>query len=122
MWISERKQREGLPGGWAAVGEVTLAGDPAGVWLDGERRDLPVFGPGGYVWRPLSGDQVLVLKTGGQGEAPCVAGVRCENQWELDAGEVLLYSPKATLHLKADGTIEVTGRLTVNGKAVMTVG
>ena len=28
----------------------------------GEERNLPVYGPGGLVWRPRPGDQVLVIK------------------------------------------------------------
>lgn len=74
MWISEQGRRRTEPDGTALVGRVTLPGDPAGVYLAGERRELPVFGPGGYVWRPEEGEQVLVLKTGQAGEAPCVAG------------------------------------------------
>ena len=64
MWISEQGRRRTEPDGTALVGRVTLPGDPAGVYLAGERRELPVFGPGGYVWRPEEGEQVLVLKTG----------------------------------------------------------
>lgn len=52
MWISEQGRRRAEPDGTALVGRVTLPGDPAGVYLAGERRELPVFGPGGYVWRP----------------------------------------------------------------------
>ena len=63
MWISEQGRRRAEPDGTALVGRVTLPGDPAGVYLAGERRELPVFGPGGYVWRPEEGEQVLVLKT-----------------------------------------------------------
>lgn len=123
MWLSQRKENRILPDGGADVGQITLAGDPAGVWLDGERRELPVFGPGGYVWRPQRNSQALVIKTGRQGEAPCVAGVRCmEEQWDLEEGEVLIYSPKATIHLQEDGTVNITGRLTVNGKSVLTSG
>ena len=71
MWISEREWRRAEQARAAALaGEVTLAGDPAGVYLDGERRALPVFGPGGYVWRPAVGQRVLVLKAGERGEAP----------------------------------------------------
>lgn len=106
----------------AAVGRVTLPGDPAAVWLDGERRALPVFAPGGYIWRPSRGEQVLVIKTGEQGEAPCVLGERCRDDWELEEGEILIHSGKAALHMKVDGTVAITGSLTVNGKSVMTVG
>jgi len=119
MWIAERSRRRPEPAELAGVGQVTLPEDPAGVWLDGERRMLPVFAPGGYVWRPSLGEQVLVLKTGRQGEAPCVLAKRCPDKWELEEGEVLLHSGKAVLRLKKDGTVDITGRLTVNGQPVM---
>ena len=122
MWIAERSWRRPEPETAAAVGQVTLPGDPAGVCLDGERRQVPVFAPGGYVWRPRRGEQVLVLKTGEQGEAPCVLGERCQDKWELEEGEILLHSGKAVLRLKADGTVDVTGTLTVNGQPVMVMG
>ena len=74
MWISERDMRreQGEPA--AELGVVTLGGDPAGVSLGGERRQLPVYSPGGVTWRPAAGDKVLVLKTGAAGEQPCVIG------------------------------------------------
>ena len=74
MWLSERDMRreQGEPA--AELGVVTLGGDPAGVSLGGERRQLPVYSPGGVTWRPAAGDRVLVLKTGAAGEQPCVIG------------------------------------------------
>lgn len=60
----------------ADLGLVTLGGDPAGVYLGGERRWVAVCAPGGYQWRPRTGDKVLVVKAGDQREIPCLAGVR----------------------------------------------
>ena len=90
-----------------------------GVYLAGERRELPVFGPGGYVWRPEEGEQVLVLKTGQAGEAPCVAGQACGQDWNLAAGEVLIYSGSASIRIGGGG-IRLTGDVLVNGKPVLT--
>lgn len=121
MWLSEREQRrQERERAAALVGEVTLGGDPAGAYLDGERRALPVFGPGGYVWRPAPGQQVLVIKAGQQGEAPCVAGALCGEQWQLEPGEVLIHNGEASIRLRMDGTVAVTGSMTLNGRAVMT--
>ncbi|ANU40418.1 hypothetical protein ADH75_18440 [Flavonifractor plautii] len=119
MWISEQGRRRAEPDGTALVGRVTLPGDPAGVYLAGERRELPVFGPGGYVWRPEEGEQVLVLKTGQAGEAPCVAGQACGRDWNLAAGEVLIYSGSASIRIGGGG-IRLTGDVLVNGKPVLT--
>lgn len=120
MWLAQQQRRKRRDGG-AQMGTVTLDGDPAGVYLDGERRNLPIFGPGGYIWRPMRGDQVLVLKTGAEGEAPCVAGARCFGSDELEAGEVMIYGGGGcSIRLRMDGTIFMTGQLLVDGKEVMT--
>lgn len=119
MWISERSQKRTVLDGMAQVGYVTLPGDPAGVYLDGERRELPLFGPGGYVWRPARNTQVLVIKTGGDGEAPCVAGARC-GQATLEEGEILIHTGAAAIRLSPNGVIDVSGALRVNGKTVLT--
>lgn len=118
MWMAEQHKRR-RPGDGSQIGSVTLGGDPAGVCLDGERRDLPVFGPGGYLWRPAREDQVLVIKTGSDGEAPCIAGKRNETEEELGEGEVLIYSQNASIRLSR-GVISMEGMVLVNGKEVVT--
>ena len=100
----------------AQTGQVTLAGTPAGVGLEGERREIPIFGPGGYRWAPGRGDQVLVVKTGPE-ESPALVGVRQEEA--LEPGEVFLsVAEGAGIRLKPDGTIALTGKITVNGQEV----
>ena len=49
-----------------------------------------------------------------------MAGAECGAQWALEPGEVLIHSGEASIRLKADGAVAVTGALTVNGKSVMT--
>ena len=121
MWISQRGDKaQRHTGGGAEMGRVTLAGNPVGVYLDGERRELPMFGPGGYAWRPSLDQQVLVIKAGTQEEAPCVVGGLCRTDLALGEGEVMIYSPKASIHVGADGVVNVSGGLTVNGKPVLT--
>ena len=73
MWISRQgMSRDGRQEA-ARVGVVSLPGDPAAVLLDGERRQVPVFAPGGYQWQPMRGEGVLVVKAGPDGEQPCAA-------------------------------------------------
>ena len=128
MWISEQGRRRPQADGTALVGQVTLPGDPAAVYLDGERRELPVYGPGGYIWRPAKDQQVLVLKTGAAGEAPCVAGALCGDEREVSPGEVVIYSGSSTIRLGggtitiSGGIVNLTGRVLVNGKIVVTEG
>lgn len=103
--------------GTALTGPVTLPGDPAGAWLEGERRDLAVYAPGGYHWVPAAGDEVLVLKTGERGEKPCAVGVAAGGQGLLP-GEVMISAGACAIKLGADGRVSVIGELTVNGRAV----
>ena len=109
MWLSEREQRRRERERAAAlVGETTLGGDPA------EAQKRPDQRPA------AAGQQVLVIKAGQQGEAPCVAGALCGEQWQLEPGEVLIHSGEASIRLRMDGTVAVTGNMTLNGRAVMT--
>lgn len=48
MWTSNRKQDGRTQEAPGDVGVVTLGGDPAGVYLSGERRWVAVYAPGGY--------------------------------------------------------------------------
>ncbi|WP_294552133.1 hypothetical protein [uncultured Pseudoflavonifractor sp.] len=111
MWLSERKKSRGY--GEAMVGQTTLGGDPAGAYLDAERRALAVFAPGGYVWRPAVGEEVLVLKQ--EGENSCVVGVRCGGG--LAPGEVLIHAGQgdAAVKLGNDGTVSLMGQVLING-------
>ena len=132
MWTSEKNRNLPVREAAAEVGTVTLGGDPAGVSLGGERRWLNVYGPGGYSWRPTSGDKVMVLKAGAEGESPCVLGT-AQKSGELKAGEVRLDGGACSVLLGQEGLelagtdsglslkggrAELTGELFVNGRAL----
>lgn len=110
MWLS--KQQKQTAAGWAAeTGAVTIPGETVAVELDGERRGLTVYGPGGYRWRPAAGDKVLVFKTG---DGLCVAGIPADTS--LEEGEVGLFAAGgAAVTLKKDGRVVLDGEVTVNG-------
>ena len=116
MFLGKRERRE-WPAGMALTGPVTLPGDSAGVYLEGERRGVAVYAPGGYHWVPAAGDEVLVLKTGERGEKPCAVGVAAGGQGLLP-GEVLISAGSCAIKLGVDGKVSITGDLTVNGRAV----
>lgn len=115
MWLARQIKRTEAGTEYARLGQVTVAGDPAAVYLDGERRALPAFGPGGYCWRPAVDQEVLVLKAGAAGETLCVAGARC--QGDVEPGEVRIFVPDGpSIHLKRDGTVDILGKsLRFNG-------
>ena len=71
---------------------------------------------GGLVWTPKAGDTVLVIKGGSGREEQCIAGALARRETdELEPGELRLYSGGASLTLRNDGTVEIYGRLMVNG-------
>lgn len=130
MWLS-RQIKPAAATADADLGITTISGQKVGVVTRGEVRDLPVYGPGGYLWTPANGTAVLVVKGGPGGEEQCVAGARpLEEAPKIEPGEVYLYGPGGnTVYLKQDGSVEikggrvsvtgelsVTGQLTVNGQ------
>ena len=114
MWNWELGRRLPVQEAPAELGSVTLSGDPAGVLLGGERRWVPVYGPGGYCWRPEEGQNVLVLKAGGEGESPCVLGTM-QDAAELEPGEVQITGGTGSIRLGRGG-LELTGAVVVNGQ------
>ena len=116
MFLSAREGTK-KPGGQALAGPVTLEGSPAGAYLEGERREISVYGPKGYYWVPKLGDEVLVLKTGQDGEKPCVVGAPM-GEGRLKPGQVMISTGKAAVLLSPNGTVAVTGTFTVNGTVV----
>ena len=114
MWNWELGRRLPVQEAPAELGAVTLSGDPVGVLLGGERRWVPVYGPGGYCWRPEEGQNVLVLKAGGEGESPCVLGAM-QSAAELEPGEVQINGGNSSIRL-GHGGLELKGTVMVNGQ------
>ena len=124
MWLSKQMKPAAAVSG-ADLGVTTISGRQVGVVTRGEVRDLPVYGPGGYLWTPANGAAVLVIKGGPGGEEQCVAGtLPPEEARQVEPGEVCLYGPgENAVYLKQDGSVDIrgtrvsiTGELTINGK------
>ena len=121
MWLSQQRRESARRETVAETGTVTLGGDTAGVYLSGERRGLPVYSPGGYQWRPMTGQQVLVLKAGADGESPVVAGVRQGSAPGPGEVRVSNGNGSAAVCLRASGELALTGRVTLNGEELENV-
>lgn len=120
MWLSGQTRRREERRSAAQAGYATLGGDGGAVYLDGERRAMAVYGPGGYQWSPAPGQEVLVLKNGGTGAAYCVAAARTEG--DCAPGEVRISAPGgAAVQLRSDGRVELTGRVVINGVSIETL-
>ena len=120
MWLAKNMKRQ-TPTADADQGISTIVSDQMGVVTRGEVRQLPIYGPGGYVWLPESGASVLVLKGGPGGEEQCVCGGKqAAVPKGMQPGEVYLYGPKgSSVYLRQDGTIQLTGRVAVNGQLIV---
>lgn len=121
MWLSGQYKRP-ADVGEGQTGIVTVGGGEPAVLLDRERRGLEVYAPGGYRWTPQAGQRALVIQ--GQGEVPCVVGVRqgggvpdhagiharCV---ELSGTDISLRAGATTT--VAGQTVALEGEITVNG-------
>lgn len=117
MWLSKQVKPVTATSD-ADLGVTTIAGKRVGVVTRGEVRDLPVYGPGGYLWTPANGAAVLVVKGGPGGEEQCVAGTKpLKEPASVRPGEVYIYGPGGnTVYLRQDGSVEIAGAsVTVRG-------
>ena len=115
MWISQQGRYAGRQEHDARLGVVTAQGEQTGVYADGHQRLLPVAAPGGYRWKPKNGQQVLVLKTGADGEAACIIAQQENREDDLKPGEAELYGRGCSIRLGEDGTLRLDGTVLVNG-------
>lgn len=119
MWTSSHTKTTGTQTrSNAALGVVTVSGQENAVYLGTERRGLPVAAPGGYRWRPKVGQQVLVLKSGADGELAWVLAQPEQQPDDLLPGEVELVGPDCTLKLTGAGAVELRGCVSINGTAL----
>ncbi len=123
MWLSKRAaNREEAH--FADSGMVTISGDNPGVYTRLEKRGLMVYAPGGYIWRPRTGDEMLILKCDDDNSIVLGEPLLSYPE-EMKSGEVYIKSENgASLMLKNDGSIQISGAvdiqgsLTVNGNEV----
>ena len=112
MWLSGQQKRP-ADRGEGQTGTVTVGGGEPAVMLDSERRGLEVYAPAGYRWTPEADQRVLVIQ--GQGEIPCIVGVRQDSarpqSVDLSAGAVNI----------CGGTVDLRGQVLVNGVPLETV-
>lgn len=121
MWLSGQYKRPANVGE-GQTGVVTVGGGEPAVLLDRERRGLEVYAPGGYHWTPQAGQRALVIQ--GQGEVPCVVGVRqgggTPDSVGIQANSVRISGSNVFLQANAVAkvagqTVALQGEITVNG-------
>ena len=106
MWLSGQQKRP-ADHGEGQTGIVTVGGGETAVMLDSERRGLEVYAPAGYRWTPEVDQRVLVIQ--GQGEIPCIVGVRQDGTQPRSVG-----ISANTVSISGE-TVELRGKVLVNG-------
>lgn len=120
MWLSKQARPVAATSG-SDLGVTSISGESAGVVTKGEVRQLPIYGPGGYAWRPATGETVLVIKGGTGGEESCVAGAKQGDAPDgFQPGEVYIHTKSGSVYLKNSGTVEVQGSgIVLNGRVAV---
>lgn len=119
MWLSSKiKKRDGEDK--IQLGQATAGGEESFVYTDGERRRALALAPGGYYWRPWSGQELLVLQCGGQEARPfLLAAAQAGAPAGMQDGEVYIKSRGgASIYLRNDGSVQIQGQVYVNGEAL----
>ena len=106
MWLSGQQKRPNYCGE-GQTGIVTVGGGETAVMLDSERRGLEVYAPAGYRWTPEVDQRVLVIQ--GQGEIPCIVGVR------QDGAQPQSVDICARAVSVSGETVELRGEVLING-------
>ncbi len=115
MFLSERWKQTGGDISGGSLETVSLGGENSTVVSAGNQSSRAVYGPGGLTWVPKRGQGVLVVKAGME---DCIAGAETEGAGTMEPGEIRLYTEKASIWLKNDGSILLEGTVLVNGKEI----
>lgn len=113
MFLSEMWRKSGSEMDSGSLEMVSLGGETSTVVSSGKQSKRAVFAPGGLAWVPKRGQGVLVVKAGME---DCIAGAETEGLEHMEPGEIRLFSQKASVWLKNDGTIQLEGKVLLNGK------
>ena len=114
--------------GEGQTGTVTVGGDETAVQLDSERRGLEVYAPAGYRWTPEVNQRVLVIQ--GQGEIPCIVGVRQDSarpdSVEISAKTMKVSGQDVSVQAEEDAvvagkSVDLQGEIFINGEPLEAV-
>ena len=122
MWLSGQHKRP-ADCGEGQTGIVTMSGSETAVQLDCERRGLELYAPAGYRWTPAVGQRVLVIQ--GQGEIPCIVGIRQDgtqpDSVEIRAKTMEVGGQDVFVRAEEDAivagkTVDLQGEVLINGE------
>ena len=109
MWLTKKRKTDN---NGFLTGNVSISGEKCAVMGFSEHRNAAVLAPGGYIWKPVRGDDVLVFKGGNTN----VLGKFCDSS-DIEAGEVCIRSKGgAEIRLSNDGNIYIKGSIITEGE------
>ena len=127
MWLSGQQKRP-ADRGEGQTGIVTVGGSGTAVQLDSERRGLEVYAPAGYRWTPEVDQRVLVIQ--GQGEIPCIVGIRQDsarpNSVGISAKTMKMSGQDVSVQAEenavfAGQSVDLQGEIFINGEPLEVV-
>jgi len=114
MWITKKIAAAAAPR-TVERGQTSIGGEEVAVALRGEQRGIEVVAPGGYIWRPKRGDDVLVIKDSVSGESVIAAAEMGDGPKGMADGEVCICTEGASIHLMNSGRIKIYGNIVLYG-------
>lgn len=119
MWLSKKLTHNEMQNTASAQsGTVMVEGPEAAVYTSGEDRSVRVASPRGFFWKPMNGENVLVIKGGIFGEETYIVGAVQKDDGTLNAGEVRIASARgnAGIVLRNSGRVDINGSVFINGE------
>lgn len=114
MWLSKQISKF-IDNKKASLAEIT-GSDNAMVNVQGdiEHRKISIISPLGIAYSPKLEQDAIVIKVD---DSNYCMGVKMPDK-NLNPGDLLLYSDKASISIKSDGSIEINGNVKINGVSV----
>jgi len=114
VWISEKNSRRAANAA-GSLGTVTIGGEKVSILSEAECRNVDVYAPGGYCWRPAAGTDMLVIKCQ-DGQMVATGAEMPPDVKGMLPGEVYIKSDAgASIYLKNDGRIMLGGKVYIDG-------
>ena len=97
-----------------SVARVSIGGEAPALVSETEYRGCELLCPGGVLRLPKTGEEQLLIKT--EDGSVLTAGVcGVEIPEGLSEGDILIKNGQASLCLRSDGSIEIYGKVLING-------
>ena len=115
MWLSKQMSKFIDDKSKASLAEITRSDNAmVNVQKDIEHREVSIISPLGIAYSPKLEQNAVVMQVD---DLNYCIGVKMPDK-NLNPGDLLLYSDKASISIKSDGSIEINGDVKINGVSV----